>query len=197
VQNKLSIIGGNWRSRKISFEDAEGLRPTPARVRETLFNWLQYDVIGSRCLDLYAGSGALSFEAASRGAKSVIQVENNPVACRRLKANALALESERINCVQSDVFRYLAGDALAFDLVFIDPPFALNLAAQTCQWLESKGWLALYAKIYVETESKDTVTHRSFQLENIPENWQLLKHKTAGEVMYHLFERVANSVSIA
>ncbi|MDD1615590.1 MAG: 16S rRNA (guanine966-N2)-methyltransferase [Methylococcaceae bacterium NSP1-2] len=191
MQNKISIIGGNWRSRKISFEDGEGLRPTPVRVRETLFNWLQYDVLGSHCLDLYAGSGALSFEAASRGAKSVVQVENNPVACRNLKANALALGAEQIICVQSDVFRYLAGDAQAFNLVFIDPPFNLNLAAQTCQCLEDKGWLAPYTKIYVETESKDAVKQRPFQLENLPENWRLLKQKTAGEVMYHLFERTA------
>jgi 16S rRNA (guanine966-N2)-methyltransferase len=196
VQNKLSIIGGNWRSRKISFEDAEGLRPTPARVRETLFNWLQYDILDSRCLDLYAGSGALSFEAASRGAKSVVQVENNPVACRHLKANALALGAEQIKIVQSEAFRYLASDAEVFDLVFIDPPFHLNLAAQTCQWLEDKGWLAAYAKIYVETESKDAVTHQAFQLEKLPENWRLLKQKTAGEVMYHLFERVGNNVPI-
>jgi 16S rRNA (guanine966-N2)-methyltransferase len=182
VQNKLNIIGGNWRSRKISFEDVEGLRPTPARVRETLFNWLHYDVIGSHCLDLYAGSGALSFEAASRGAKRVVQVENNAIACRNLKANALALGAEQIKIVQSEVFRYLAGDTETFNLVFIDPPFKLNLAAQTCQWLEDKGWLAKHAKIYVETE-------RSCQLEALPENWQLLKQKTAGEVMYHLFER--------
>jgi 16S rRNA (guanine966-N2)-methyltransferase len=192
MQNKLSIIGGHWRSRKISFEDAEGLRPTPARVRETLFNWLQYDIIGSRCLDLYAGSGALSFEAASRGAKSVVQVENNPLACRCLKTNALALKAEQIKVVQMDTFRYLAGDAQAFDIVFVDPPFNLNLAAQTCHWLEDKGWLAAYSKIYVETERVDAVTQRTFQLEAMPENWHTLKQKTAGEVMYHLFERVAS-----
>ncbi len=197
MQNKLSIIGGHWRSRKISFEDAEGLRPTPARVRETLFNWLQYDIIGSRCLDLYAGSGALSFEAASRGAKSVVQVENNSVACRCLKANALALRAEQIKIVQMDTFRYLAGEAQVFDIVFIDPPFNLNLAAQTCHWLEDKGWLAPYAKIYVETERLNAVTQRPFQLEALPENWRLLKQKTAGEVMYQLFERVASISSVA
>jgi len=93
--------------------------------------------------------------------------------------------------VQSEAFRYLAGDAQVFDLVFIDPPFNLNLAAQTCQWLEDKGWLAPYAKIYVETESKNVATQQPFQLENLPENWRLLKQKTAGEVMYHLFERGA------
>ncbi len=193
MQNKLNIIGGNWRSRKISFEDADGLRPTPARVRETLFNWLQYDILGSHCLDLYAGSGALSFEAASRGAKSVIQVENNPIACRSLKTNALSLGAEQVKIVQSDVFRYLASDAQAFDIVFIDPPFNLNLAAQTCQWLEDKGWLASYAKIYVETERTNVDTQGVFQLQEIPENWRLLKQKTAGEVMYHLFERVAKA----
>lgn len=191
MQNKLNIIGGDWRSRKISFEDAEGLRPTPARVRETLFNWLQYDIISSRCLDLYAGSGALSFEAASRGAKSVVQVENNPVACRSLKANALALKAEQIKIVQTDALRYLAGDAEQFNIVFVDPPFSLNLAAQTCQWLEDKGWLAPHAKIYVETQRLDSATLKPFQLDAIPENWQLLKQKTAGDVMYHLFERVA------
>jgi 16S rRNA (guanine966-N2)-methyltransferase len=147
---------------------------------------LQYDVISSRCLDLYAGSGALSFEAASRGAKSVVQVENNAVACRNLKANALTLGAEHIKIVQSEVFRYLAGDAQAFDLVFIDPPFHLNLVVQTCQWLEDKGWLAAHAKIYIETE-------RHCQLEGLPNNWQLLKQKTAGEVMYQLFERVSST----
>jgi 16S rRNA (guanine966-N2)-methyltransferase len=82
MKNKLRIIAGNWRSRQIIFDNIEGLRPTPARVRETLFNWLQDDIIGSRCLDLYAGSGVLSFEAASRGAKQVVQVEQNLKVCR-------------------------------------------------------------------------------------------------------------------
>ena len=183
MSNKLRIIGGNWRSRCINFVDAPGLRPTPARVRETVFNWLRNDLIGSRCLDLYAGSGALSFEAASREAKSVVQVENNPQACRALKENAIALAAGQIQIVQSDVFRYLAGEAEAFDVVFIDPPFAQDLVVQTCQWLEDKGWLSPHAKIYVETES-------TLKLTGIPPNWRLLKSKTAGEVGYCLFERV-------
>ena len=183
MSNKLRIIGGNWRSRCITFVDAPGLRPTPARVRETVFNWLRNDLIGSRCLDLYAGSGALSFEAASREAKSVVQVENNPLACRALKENAVALAAGQIKIVQSDVFRYLAGDSEAFDIVFIDPPFAQDLAVQTCQWLEDKNWLSPHAKIYVETES-------TLKLVGMPPNWRLLKSKTAGEVGYHLFERV-------
>lgn len=184
MQNKLRIIGGQWRSRQINFYDSPGLRPTPARVRETLFNWLQYDIPGSRCLDLYAGSGALGFEAASRGALSVIQIENNPESCRALKENSIKLGATQILIVQSDVFRFLAeNNAEPFDIVFLDPPFPLNLASQTCQWLEDKGWLSQQAKIYVEVESKQKF------LDELPENWQLLKSKTAGEVGYHLFER--------
>jgi len=183
VQNKLRIIGGEWRSRQIQVIDAPGLRPTPARVRETVFNWLQRDIIGSRCLDCYAGSGALGFEAASRGASRVVQIDNNPVACRALKANALALGAAQIKLVQSDVFRYLAGDAEAFDIVFIDPPFAMGLAAQSCTWLEDKNWLSRHAKIYLETET-------TVKLIGIPDNWRVLKRKTAGEVAYQLFERM-------
>jgi 16S rRNA (guanine966-N2)-methyltransferase len=185
LKNQIRIIGGQWRSRQIGFYDAPGLRPTPARVRETLFNWLQFDIPGSRCLDLYAGSGALGFEAASRGAKSVIQVENNPDACRALKENAVKLAATQIKIVQSDVFRYLSGDAEPFDIVFLDPPFAQNLAPQTCQWLEDKGWLSQHAKIYIEAESKLKF------LDDLPDNWQPLKSKTAGDVGFHLFGRSA------
>ncbi len=182
-KNQIRIIGGQWRSRQISFYDVPGLRPTPVRVRETLFNWLQYDIPGSRCLDLYAGSGALGFEAASRGAKSIVQVENSPDACRALKENAVKLAATQVKVVQSDVFRYLSGGAESFNIVFLDPPFGCNLIAQTCQWLEDKGWLSQQAKIYVETESKLKF------LDELPENWQSLKSKTAGDVGYHLFQR--------
>jgi 16S rRNA (guanine966-N2)-methyltransferase len=183
VKNKLRIIGGDWRSRQLSFVDAPGLRPTPARVRETLFNWLQYEIVGKQCLDLYAGSGALGFEAASRGAKSVIQVESNAQACRHLRDNALVLSaSDRIKVVQSDVLRYLDGNPEAFDVAFLDPPFGQSLAIQTCRQLEQNGWLAKHAKIYVETE-------RHFDFAGMPENWRQLKSKSAGEVGYHLFER--------
>jgi 16S rRNA (guanine966-N2)-methyltransferase len=207
VKNKLRIIGGDWRSRQLSFVDAPGLRPTPARVRETLFNWLQYEIAGKQCLDLYAGSGALGFEAASRGAKSVVQVESNAQACRCLKDNAVALSVGQIKTVQSDVLRYLSGDAQVFDVVFLDPPFGLNLAVQTCRLLEEKGWLAKHAKIYVETErhfdfSCGASMPRTLSggctmqigdpadLSGMPENWRQLKSKSAGEVGYHLFERI-------
>ncbi|WP_426992024.1 RsmD family RNA methyltransferase [Methylomonas sp. CM2] len=103
MANRIRIIGGQWRGRQILFEDAPGLRPTPSRIRETLFNWLQLDVAGSRCLDLYAGSGALGFEAASRGAKEVWQVENHPNACRWIRDNAGTLAASSINLVERDV----------------------------------------------------------------------------------------------
>ena len=180
--NKLRIIAGEWRSRQLVFEDTSELRPTPARVRETLFNWLQTDVIASQCLDLYAGSGALGFEAASRGARAVTMVENNPQACRLINENKVKLSAEQIKIIQIDVFKFLAGDAIPFDVVFLDPPFAKGMAMQTCQWLEDKGWLSPQAKVYIEVESQ-------LVLDELPTNWQCLKGKTAGEVGYYLFVR--------
>jgi 16S rRNA (guanine966-N2)-methyltransferase len=182
LANKLRIIGGEWRSRQIVFADAPGLRPTPNRVRETLFNWLQTDVINSACLDLYAGSGALGFEAASRGARRVTLVENDAGACEKLKENIAALAAKQIELVALDVNQYLLKAADKFDLVFLDPPFKQNLVALTCKKLEQQGWLAEYAKIYVETE-------RHLALTDMPANWRLLKSKAAGEVGFHLFQR--------
>lgn len=181
LKNKIRIIGGEWRSRQINFYDLPGLRPTPNRLRETLFNWLQFDTPGSRCLDLFAGSGALGFEAASRGAAQVVLVENDATACRALKQNADKLNAAQIKIVQTDAFRFLAGDAQQFDIVFLDPPYSLNLAGQACHWLEDKGWLSAHAKIYVETEKGKNLAYE------LPGNWILLKEKTAGDVTYRLF----------
>lgn len=179
--NKIKIIGGNWRSRQIEVLDALGLRPTPNRVRETLFNWLQGDIFNAHCLDLFAGSGALSFEAASRGAKSVVQIENNAQVCDVLKANAKKLGATQIQTVQTDTLTFLAKPPQTpFDIVFLDPPFGLDLVTQSSELLAKNNWLAPYAKIYVETEK--TLMLR------LPENWQLLKDKTAGEVAFRLFE---------
>jgi len=183
-KNKLKVIGGEWRSRSLPVQNVADLRPTPARVRETLFNWLQYDVPGSRCLDLYAGSGALGVEAASRGAKVVVQVEYNALVCRQLKENTVKLNARQIKIVQQDVFRFLAGSVeQCFNLVFLDPPFGQQMAQQTCHWLEDKGWLESSARIYVEVE-------KGLHLDVMPKNWQQLKKKTAGEVDYYLFERL-------
>jgi 16S rRNA (guanine966-N2)-methyltransferase len=179
--SKIKIIGGNWRSRQIEVLDAQGLRPTPNRVRETLFNWLQGDIFNAHCLDLFAGSGALSFEAASRGAKLVLQIENNAAACDVLKANTQKLGASQIQIMQIDALTFLAKlPEKPFEIVFLDPPFGLDLVAQSAELLKKNHFLAPYAKIYVETE-------KSLQLA-IPENWQLLKDKKAGEVAYRLFE---------
>jgi 16S rRNA (guanine966-N2)-methyltransferase len=182
VSSKLRIIGGTWRSRQIVFNDAPGLRPTPSRVRETLFNWLQTDVINSRCLDLYAGSGALGFEAASRGAKQVVLVESHAATCQKLRENIAALAATQISVVSQPAERYLQSQAEPFDLIFLDPPFGENRVAPTSQLMEAQGWLADYAKIYVEAE-------RNLKLTDMPMNWRLLKNKTAGNVGFYLFQR--------
>ena len=183
-KNRLRIIAGQWRSRQLQFQDLPELRPTPARVRETLFNWLQYDIAASRCLDLFAGSGALGFEAASRGARRVLQVERNATACSHLRANAAALAAQQIEILQQDVLTFLQGSPEAFDVVFLDPPFGRDLLLPCCLALEENGWLAEQAKIYLEAET-------GLALQGLPENWQRLKSKTAGEVAYWLFVRRA------
>jgi 16S rRNA (guanine966-N2)-methyltransferase len=190
MSNQVRIIAGEWRSRQIVFEDAPGLRPTPSRVRETLFNWLQADILNSRCLDLYAGSGALGVEAASRGAKQVVQVEINPASCQKLRENVAKLAATQIKVVQQDVGQFLNGSAQPFDLVFLDPPFGLDLLGQACQLLDAKGWLADYAKIYLECE-------RGLPLINLPTDWQVLKAKTAGEVSYMLLQKQSDTFATA
>ena len=181
MSGKLRIIGGEWRSRLISFDDAPGLRPTPARVRETLFNWLRLDVANSRCLDLFAGSGALGFEAASRGARAVVQVESNLATCNKLLENIALLNARQISVERMDVLRYLQTCNQQFDLVFLDPPFSLDLIRPVCRQLLDGKLLAPKAKIYVEAE-------RDFQFEQMPAEWRLLKQKTAGEVSFGLFQ---------
>lgn len=182
MSNKLRIIAGEWRSRVIVFDDAPGLRPTPARVRETLFNWLQADVAGSRCLDLFAGSGALGFEAASRGAKHVLQVENNAKTCQKLKENAVALKATQLEIVQADVLTFLNGCQESFDLIFIDPPFGQGLIEPVCQQIARADLLLPFGKIYIETE-------RNLKLDGLPAHWQPLKQKVAGDVSYNLYQR--------
>ncbi|MDD5036387.1 MAG: 16S rRNA (guanine(966)-N(2))-methyltransferase RsmD [Methylococcaceae bacterium] len=182
MKNELRIIGGTWRSRKLRFPDAQGLRPTPDRVRETLFNWLQQDLEGLLCLDLFAGSGALGFEAASRGARRVVQVERDSQVCAALKHNGALLGATGVEVIPMEVSRFLAGKAEAFDLVFLDPPFRQGLVAPCCRALEEGGWLAAHARIYVEAECE-------LALVGLPENWQILRGKHTGGVGYHLYER--------
>ncbi|MFM8333696.1 MAG: 16S rRNA (guanine(966)-N(2))-methyltransferase RsmD [Candidatus Methylumidiphilus sp.] len=182
MNNELRIIGGVWRSRKIRFPDAPGLRPTPGRVRETLFNWLRQDLEGLNCLNLYAGSGVLGFEAASRGARRVVQVERDTAACLAMRQNSALLQADAVDVVSSEVARFLQNPAEAFDVVFLDPPFRQDRASADCRRLESQGWLADDARIYIETE-------RGLVLAGLPENWDLLRDKQAGEVSYRLYQR--------
>lgn len=181
MSNRLRLIGGQWRSRVIDFPDVPGLRPTPGRVRETLFNWLQSDVEGARCLDLYAGSGALGLEALSRGASSATLVDAHPAVCAALRANVRKL-SAAAEVVQCDALRYLAGKASPYDLVFLDPPFGEGLLADCCRSLEARGWLAPAAIVYIEAEKR-------LVLDGLPDHWQAVRSKTAGEVGYHLYQR--------
>jgi 16S rRNA (guanine966-N2)-methyltransferase len=184
--SQIRIIGGEWRSRVIEFVAEPGVRPTPNRVRETVFNWLQFDVPGSRCLDLFSGSGALGFEAASRGARSVRQVEHNPHCVRQLQRNAQKLQAQQIEVIAADVVDYLRHTACAepFDLVFLDPPFGADWLVPVCAALNDKHWLAPGAKIYLESEI-------AFDQQHLPSAWQMLKNKTAGEVRYALYHYAA------
>jgi len=129
--NRVRIIGGVWRSRRLSFPDAEGLRPTPDRVRETLFNWLGQNLAGLCCLDLFAGSGALGFEAASRNAESVVMVERNREAFAALEANAKALGAARLHLVRADALEWICAPQRMqeprYDVVFVDPPYQSKL----------------------------------------------------------------------
>lgn len=183
MKNELRIIGGRFRSRKLKFPNTPWLRPTPDRVRETLFNWLRNDIEGARCLDLYAGSGALGLEAASRGAAKVVLVERDAAVCRALERNRALLNAEAVDIVQADVGRFLSETGQPFDVVFLDPPFRQGLVVPCCRALEQHGWLSSRAKIYVEAES-------GLRLEGLPENWRTLRGGKAGEVGYHLYERM-------
>lgn len=181
-RGQLRIIGGLWRGRKLKFPQAETLRPTPDRIRETLFNWLQADVPGSRCLDLFAGSGALGFEAASRGAVETWLVERNAATAKTLADNIRLLETDRVSLHRADALELLGAAERPFDIVFIDPPYDANLVNVCCERLEYGHWLTDRAKIYVEHAARDDSIR-------VPAEWVNLKSKVAGQVAYSLFSR--------
>ncbi len=178
---QLRLIAGKWRGRKLAIADVEGLRPTPDRVRETVFNWLQATVGGARCLDLFAGSGALGFEAASRGASSVVLVESNTRAATILRDNITAMSAEQCQVENKTAQQFIAQTTQQYDLVFIDPPYQSDLWTEIAQQLVTSNVLADNATIYLECPSKG-------ELPRVPESWTVLKDKTAGDVRYCLFE---------
>ncbi|WP_460423317.1 16S rRNA (guanine(966)-N(2))-methyltransferase RsmD [Pseudomonas sp. ZL2] len=182
-QGQLRIIAGEWRSRRLGFPDAPGLRPTPDRVRETLFNWLAPHIEGAKVLDAYTGSGALYLEALSRGAGESVALDSNPAAIASLRQNLETLRCPRGQVIQTDAQRYLQGEPkLAFDLVFLDPPFNQGLLPTTCALLEERQWLAENAWIYTESETPPSTLQ-------LPGNWRLHREKKAGQVYYALWQR--------
>jgi 16S rRNA (guanine966-N2)-methyltransferase len=182
---RLRIIGGVWRSRRIEFAASTGVRPTADRIRVTLFNWLQGVIPGARCLDLYAGSGALGFEALSRGARHVVFVDQDLRVIQQLQANAALLGTQEAEIVWSEALGYLAAcRAGPFDVVFLDPPFRDDVTAEICQRLEQHGLLSSPAWVYLETECRRPPPA-------LPAQWQMLHDKAAGQVAYRLARRDA------
>jgi 16S rRNA (guanine966-N2)-methyltransferase len=166
----------------LRFPPQPEIRPTPDRVRETLFNWLGPRVPGSRCLDLFAGSGALGLEALSRGAAHATFVERDAIAVRELRARLAEWRATGAQVEHSDALRFLGTAAQAFDIVFLDPPFASPLLAESCRLLEERHWLGAHALIYVETDVRTG-------LPPLPQTWTVTKAKQAGAVGYHLITR--------
>jgi len=186
----LRIIGGSWRGRKLRFPPSPEIRPTPDRVRETLFNWLGARLPGARCLDLFAGSGALGLESLSRGAAHVTFVERDAAAVRELRARLTEWGATGGNVEQMDAVRFLAHGAAGggagaegpFDIAFLDPPFGSDLLAEASVRLEQGHWLAPEALIYIECAARNG-------LPPLPAGWSVAKAKEAGEVGYHLLTR--------
>ena len=176
---RLRIVAGKWRSRLLPIADEAGLRPTSERIRETLFNWLASTIEGSRCLDLYAGSGALGLEALSRGAREVVFVENSARAVTVLQESVATLDAAGASVKKIDALRYLQGDSEPFDIVFLDPPFAADLLEDLCRLLDDRDWLNAGARVYLEQD-------HDRPLPRLPDGWVVLKEKTAGNVRYAL-----------
>ena len=179
--NSLRIIGGRWRGRRLRFPDAEGLRPTPDRVRETLFNWLGQSLDGRTCLDLFAGSGALGFEAASRGAASVIMVERTPRIASALAANARMLDADqRLQVLRADALEFASSrDARAprFDVVFLDPPYR-------------QGWIERIEPLLPRLVADDGAVYiEAEQALSVCGAWQIVRQGHAGQVYFHLMRR--------
>lgn len=186
-QGSLRIIGGEHRGRRLPILDQPGLRPTTDRVRETLFNWLAPMIAGSRCLDCFAGSGALGFEAVSRGASEVMLLEDSRDAARQLTANIQRLSTPEtprgsIQVIQTDALAWLQGQPVQpFDIAFVDPPYDSKLLEPCLALLADRGWIKPQGRLYLETRSGDA-------LPSLPSGWEALRDKTAGQIRYALIE---------
>lgn len=181
-QGTVRIIAGKWRGRRLKVPDVKDLRPTPDRVRETLFNWLAPVMQGANCLDLFAGSGVLGFEALSRGAKYVVMIDESADVVKMLQEELTAFGADNALIYRARVPLQLRAAAQPFDIVFLDPPYQENLLLPSCHYLEEQGLLAESAYIYLEAREviKDN---------ELPSNWRMLKSQRAGQVFYHLAQR--------
>ncbi|WP_267412558.1 16S rRNA (guanine(966)-N(2))-methyltransferase [Pantoea sp. GM_Pan_4] len=187
---QIRLIGGQWRGRKLPVPDSAGLRPTTDRVRETLFNWLAPDIQQARCLDCYAGSGALGLEALSRYAASATLLELERHVAQQLTQNLHTLRASNASVVQTNTLQWLSQPGEPFDVVFVDPPFRKGLLQETLTLLENNGWLAAHALIYVESEVE-------LGPPLAPANWDLYREKIAGQVAYRLYQRQQETDDVA
>ena len=177
---RLRIVAGKWRSRLLPIVDVEGLRPTPERIRETLFNWLSGEISGSDCLDPFAGTGALAFEALSRGAASATLIDKSARVVEALKSSAALLDADNARILCADGLSCMQQKATRqYDIVFLDPPFAEDIVEECCRLLQSNGWLTDGAAVYIEQQ-------KSRPLPELPRGWTINKENKAGNVRYML-----------
>ena len=177
MRNWVRIVGGRWRSRRVVFPARRELRPTPDRVRETLFNWLGQDLTGRSCLDLFAGSGALGFEAASRGARRVVMVERDAATFRALLASRAALGADAVELRRADAIEFLRTPADRYDVVFVDPPFTAGYLPRL--WALLPQHMEPGALVYCESAARPSA----------PEEWETWREGRAGRVVYQLLKR--------
>ena len=183
--SSIRIIGGEWRSRKLTVPEAPGLRPTPDRVRETLFNWLAPTIQGARVLDAFTGSGALFLEALSRGASTGVAIDANTNAVNNLRRNLAVLQCDDAEVLRVDSLQYLSNKTeQGFDIVLLDPPFHQDLLLSACQLLENNNWLNKDAWIYTESEQAPSSL-------GVPSSWRLHREKHTGQVHYALWQKVS------
>jgi len=180
VKQTVRIIGGKFRGKKLLFPAIEGLRPTPDRVRETLFNWLMHDIRELRCLDAFAGSGALGFEAFSRGASQVTFLEVSRPAFLNLQKQVESFNATSLKIHNVDALAYLLQTSEVYDLIFLDPPFASNFLPECLQLLAKNPCLATGGLIYTESPE---------QMDIDLSKWEALKSKQAGQVIYSLYKK--------
>jgi 16S rRNA (guanine966-N2)-methyltransferase len=182
-KNEFRIIAGQWRRRRLKFPPAPGIRPSPDRVRETLFNWLMHSITGARCLDLFAGSGALGLEALSRGASNVLFIDQERQVVDALRTHLDTLKADNGEVMQSEALAFLRTPRQVFDIVFLDPPFESPLLEEAARNLEQYGWLAPKAQVYME--------YPTGTVPLLPVSWEMIREGYAGRVGFGLARQVS------